>query len=810
MKSNRKRIHIAALLIACLLQMCVPGESASHEINEQLFQSRLVKLHKKIDAVAAALDDADDFPQRAGRIDLQAARFFAEYIAWELEHPEMMKDALLSSEYFNATPITDPVERDRRYLLHIDSELTGSMKVLDEALSRLKKQVSWPQTREIDWSTLQFADGYFRFQGRPAFFGGFNMLPRSLINVEEHPEWKTKDKSMTRSFLLKMKPLGVGIVGTGVSVPGLIMEDGSVNKPHIQELANTIRSYGQLGFKVDLLFHWRGKKATLEKLWPGITAYYGNSVHIDIDHPGTRLMISQVMAELIPALRDLPEIASWDMANEPFFNITMWSPFSLQKYRNWLTERYVSIDRLNANWKTSYADFREVPHPKGRAKQQCTPGEWYDRVTFHNTRVTEFFDFIQQEIRKYLPEAVVHLKAQDNSSLGPLPGAVVDGIDRELLTPMATLHGLDTRPLPVTEPRMAAANWDESLSEVLNYDGSLYAFHWLGQSFLYDYLTSLEPRRGIVDFEYHAFSINAIRVPNIRQSHPRAALWMAHLHGLVGNMAWYWHRRYGPEPFPGNYFKRWLHGSLSTQPVIAAEYFQTMLMLNAFAEEIEALATLPDRPVRLFVSKPSYIQNQAHINALHRAYEGTCFHGLRVGFVTEAILAKGGMPEDCKVLVIPDAEYVSKSALQALAQAQVKGVQLFRFGERKITYDEYGKVHAPQTLAFLDDLQVFEYDSAQKLSRKFENVLRPLTATLPVQIRLENSSSAFGVMHRQVNLGDNLIVLLVNLSSKPLRVQLQSNDGQVPEIHDMLNCESVDGNGIDMPIQGVRLLRAPR
>ena len=43
------------------------------------------------------------------------------------------------------------------------------------------------------------------------------------------------------------------------------------------------------------------------------------------------------------------------------------------------------------------------------------------------------------------------------------------------------------------------------------------------------------------------------------------------------------------------------------------------------SHRVSALAGVPDRPIRLFVSKPSYIQDQAHINALHRVYEGACF-----------------------------------------------------------------------------------------------------------------------------------------------------------------------------------------
>lgn len=431
-------------------------------------------------------------------------------------------------------------------------------------------------------------------------------------------------------------------------------------------------------------------------------------------------------------------------------------------------------------------------------------------MTFHNRRVTEFFEFVQTQIREYIPDALIHLKGQDNSSLGPLDGAVTDGIDRESLTPLASLHGVDTRPLPVTEPRMAAGNKGKNPNKILHYDDSPYGFHWLGQSFLYDYLTSLKPYRPIVDFEYHAFSINPIRIPDIKQSHASASLWMAHLHGLVGNMAWYWNQRYGPYPFPHEHFKVWLYGSISTQPLIATEYFQTMLKLNAFSQEVEALATVDEMPVRIFVSKPSYIQNRAHIDALHRVYEGVCFHGFRVGFVTEDILADSGIGRNCKVIIIPDAEYVSQKALQVLKKAKKSGVQLVRFGEIKTVRDEHGFVHSPESIAFLEDIKVFDYADARALSNEFEKLLESMTSDLPVRVTNSDGGNAFGVMQRQAMVDGKRVLLLVNVSDKPVRVQLRSRDGNIINGFDMLNSEDVKGNGLTMPFQGVRLVNVSK
>lgn len=793
------------ILIAILLPCCMV-EAQVKDSEQKEFRIRLSKLHTKIDAVAGALEKVEGFPKEAGMIDLQVARFFAEYVAWELEHPELMTEALGNSEFFKKIEL-DQTECQRRYRAHINRELTGSMEILDQALGRIGSDKKWPEVKELQWDKAKYQDGFFRVDGEPVFFGGFNMLlSMGVTNATKFPGWEKKDNEYIKEFLPKMRKIGVGILGSGTSVPALLKKDGSVNKAAIEKLAKTIRQYGEMGFKVDIMLHWGGDKETLEKFWPGITKHYGNGVSLDIDHPGTNVMIAKVMAELIPALKGIDAIATWDLANEPFFDIDMWSEHSLRKYHAWLAGHHGTIEKLNTLWKTSYGSFADIPFPKDLTDERCSPGQWYDRVTFHNRRVTDFFEFVQSQIVKYIPDAVVHLKGQDNSSLGPLDGAVTDGIDREMLTPSASLHGLDTRPLPVTEKRMAAGNKGTSPNTILHYDDSQYGFHWLGQSFLYDYLTSLKPYRPIIDFEYHAFSINAIRIPDMKQSHSSATLWLAHLHGLVGNMAWYWQQRFGPYPFPHEHFKVWFYGSLSAQPLVATEYFQTMLKLNTFSQEVEALASVDKKPVRLFVSKPSYIQNRSHIDALHRAYEGTCFHGLRIGFLTERELARSGADRDYKMIIIPDAEFVSAEALKALEKAKKSGVQLIRFGKIKPTHDAHGLAHPPELVAFLKDVPVIGYADARALSNQFEKLLKPITSDLEVRVTHTDGSNAFGVMHRQAVVNGKRVLLLVNVSDKPVEVQLRSKESRFMHGFDMLNSEPVKGGGVKLPFQGVRLI----
>lgn len=806
---------ISPLLSVCFLPLLLPSVSATGDSPS----SQLAGLRGRIEETSRLVAASNGYPAMAGRIDVQVAQWFADYLEWELAHPEITQEALMADRIFHPddTDETGPHfrpegidlerararktpgsgEAARRYNQHIKRQLDGAAALLDQAAARLRENRGWPEPREPDWSRMTFSDGFFRTGGRPAFPAGFNMMLQGLVDLSKHPEYAGESQKRLDAFHKEMHALGVGVVSHGMAVPAFVSPDGGIRQDLLRGQVEEIERLTAKGFKVSVLLHWGGDAAVLEKRWPGITRHGGNGVGLDVDHPGSRELIREVGEGVFPVIGKLPGVIAWDMANEPFFDMDAWSPHGLRTYQEWLGKRHGSIENLNQRWRTQFKGFADVASPKDRPRESCSPGEWYDQVTFHNHRVTSFFGFVSGEIRRHAPGTLVHMKSQDNSSLGPMPAAVAHGIDRESLTPFCELQGLDTRPLPVTEPRMAASD----------YDGSPYALHWLGQSFTFDYLTSLPPRSPVIDLEYHAFSINAIRVPDLAADHGRVALWLAHLHGMVGNMAWYWHRRWGPNPFPAEYFKWWFRDSLSTQPLAAAGYFQTMLELNAVAPEVERLAAAPARPLRLLVSMPSYIHDQSHIDALHRVYEGVCFHGLPVGFVTGDMLARDGVPDDCRMLVIPNVGRLSAEALAALDKAGREGVQLLSYGKQRPVLDPYGLPHPEQATMFLKNVPKIAAGPAEELSLRLVETLAPMIQKRPLQVRRTDTPGAFGVMHRAVQTDDGSLVLLVNVLNRPLTVRLVAKDGSSPPGKDIINGHSVDGAKIDLPVRGVRLVR---
>ena len=157
------KVKIFKYVLVAMVLPCCMVEGKTDAPYQEDFRHRLSKLHARIDAVSDALKGIDGFPKKAGLIDLQVARFFAGYIAWELEHPEL---------------------------------------------------------RDIQWDKVEYQDGFFRIGGEPVFFGGFNMLlSMGVTDSAKFPKWAGKDKENISSFLPKMRKIGVGILAMRTASP---------------------------------------------------------------------------------------------------------------------------------------------------------------------------------------------------------------------------------------------------------------------------------------------------------------------------------------------------------------------------------------------------------------------------------------------------------------------------------------------------------------------------------------------------------------------------------------------------------------
>ena len=115
-------------------------------------------------------------------------------------------------------------------------------------------------------------------------------------------------------------------------------------------------------------------------------------------------------------------------------------------------------------------------------------------------------------------------------------------------------------------------------------------------------------------------------------------------------------------------------------------------------------------------------------------------------------------------------------------------------------------VHAEQSISFLERVPVYDHAPARELSDDFDALFAPFCSKLAARVFAPDGAHPFGVMHRQAKTGDREL-LLINVRSEPTSIVLRGRNGSPVDGYDMLNEEAVNGSGIELPFQGVRLIR---
>ncbi len=96
-----------------------------------------------------------------------------------------------------------------------------------------------------------------------------------------------------------------------------------------------------------------------------------------------------------------PQIMAWQVDNEPGYPFAMYDPLTLVAFRQWLQQRYGSIDQLNEVWGTTfwshrYCDFDEIEFAINRPDGANNPGQRLDYRRFFSE---SFLSYLHRQVR---------------------------------------------------------------------------------------------------------------------------------------------------------------------------------------------------------------------------------------------------------------------------------------------------------------------------------------------------------------------------------------------------------------------------
>ena len=475
------------------------------------------------------------------------------------------------------------------------------------------------------------------------------------------------------------------------------------------------------------------------------------------------------------------------------------SSYTEAKFEAWLDEKYEGdIERLNKNWKTSFADFDavKIDIPIDR-KLRGTP-IWYDWCRYNMDRSIDWFTYLQGELRETNPEADTHIKIMPNMFT---ENSRSHGIDVEALTELTSMIGDDAKTRSSRHLNYKKAEeWEEK-----------YAYFWEEMSVAYDFMESVSPNKIHVNSETHFLSASWSRELDMSADYVRSVFWLATIQGMDAAISWFWAR--DPDGSPEDRLEGEMDffdpalagsfaGSVNQQPHIANAKTQVMMDMNSFSEEIMALRK-QRRPVRLFHSETSAINKKFHMTEQFKLYESLFFEGFPLGYATQNIIEKQDNSQWDTVLVyktpfVTDAEFAS---LQSYLNA---GGTVIVDGENSLSFDEYGTKRSTKLAANSGRLVTLKNGTIEEMR---DIALRETKSTRADLLMTENNGTSHkGTVWRAVQTGEGrYLVNALNIGKNATELSFKVKNSKPQTVKNLMTGEALEAE-LKLPQNGVLLL----
>ncbi|MEP4079546.1 alpha-amylase family protein [Haloferula sp.] len=727
------------------------------------------------------------------------ANEFLKFADWDEENIE-------ANEYLFGVYHEPFRSQKKKYAQELpDFERQKVIEILDEGISTLEAVIAGDIVRrpvnKVDWQNIEVADDVLLSNGKPIFLYDYfsKSVGRPLTDTRVYNDhlgaifhggenlYPVDHDRAINSFLLK--------------------EDGTWDDGLLKEITGI--SDTNVGF---LLFWNGGIPDWVLKKEPEANRGRGLFTGFDIDNPLVREVwgkIARKSGELTQG-KKVTQLG-YILSNEPhwyaekgywtqrFKEMNSLSSYTDAKFKAWLKDAYGGdIAKLNENWGKSFKDFESVTYPFPLPPALRGKPLWYDFCRFNMDRGTEWFTYIQSELKRGNPEADTSIKLQPNLFS---ENARSHGIDMEALTELTSMIGDDAKTKWVRSLNAKGPEpWEER-----------YSYLWEELSSTYDFLSSVAPDKIHFNSENHFLSASWVRELDQPVDYVRNVYWLATIQGMDANIAWWWAR--DPDGSPEDrmegeldFFDPALAGSYAAsanqQPQIVNEVTQVMYDLNSFSEEVMEIRR-QRRPLRLFYSETSAINKKQHMTEHHKLYEQLFFEGFPLGYATENILRK----QDASAwdaIVVYKTQFVTDSEFEALQSYLDQGGTVILDGKSSLSKDEYGK---PRKESLKESKGKLLKANGTSTDAVAEAALEAIDGgELPIALSEENGTNFKGCTWRVVDKpGGGHLANILNLGRNTARLTLALKDGKAVSATDMLTGQDL-GSEFELKPNGVLLL----
>lgn len=341
-----------------------------------------------------------------------------------------------------------------------------------------------------------------------------------------------------------------------------------------------------------------------------------------------KALTCQYLDQLVPRARQFWSAIGYEMANQAYHN--PWSPQVIAMFREWVKDRYGTIERANAAWSSSFRSFEDVK-PLENLRKIEPLGLRYDWILFQHELTGSWHRWLKDQIKQRDPRALVEVQLAGN-----------------LFQPQK-FEGHDCTRVGIDEIDLYRNITDISGIDFCTWYWSRFVYEQAGQHL--DLLRSIAPDKPVINFEYGLGTYNtSVSWP---ADYVRASLWYSYLHGMAGNAIWAWTVSELADESQQNTFARW-PDRLEVLGRTALELRRFAPQIVAFGRQKAQVGILYSAPSRWFDQQREGDYYQQARNMWHAA----SMTDAPLEFVSDEQIAQGEL-DRFKVLLVPGCAYVT-------------------------------------------------------------------------------------------------------------------------------------------------------
>lgn len=696
---------------------------------------------------------------------VRTAEIFLDYATWDENNIDVNTKSFELVTAYKKEP-------EKWAKLLPEFERTEIVTMLEDATTELKNVLSGKikrlATPLVDWTKTSLVGDEILYNSKPVFLADWTWKPVTMEYTEYHGN--QDGFFMTPTYVIN--------------------EKGDVNPGKLKELKE--KGEGSMGFVFlnhSSIPNWAKKKYPEITEGPGIkyTMY-------DINNPVARKIQSDLIAATVPLMAGKQYTKlGYMLCNEPHWNTVKktWasapiSDLAALEFKKWLENKHKNIATLNSLWGTNFTNFASMTVPKEMEGNQQGTAQWFDFMSFNMDRVTDWFTFLKNEIRKYDPQAKTHLKLMPNLWSDNKRDS---GIDMEALTYNSDIIGNDAS-------SGGAWMWGKPHAWEKNY-----SFDWIELCMAQDFFKSVSPNKIMYNTEGHFLSTGKFRNLYLSKEYVRCNYWQSYIHGLTAIQTWYWARREDGSSRKSEDSNAYA-GSNNHQPRVVNEVHATIADLNSVSDVIMSFQR-QEKPIRVFYTKASSINKPTHMDDVFATYEKVFFEGVPVGFATKGIIENNDN-KSWETILIAKTPFVFESDIAALQSYLDKGGVVIMDNESLIT-DEYSRSFKQKLNAAKGKLILV--NSLEEMKDKAFEILKAKNKMPALQITETNGLTQKGCDWRVITSKNGSKILnIANISKNSADINIKLADGKTPSsVENYLTGEKLSAN-FNMKSNGVLLL----